>query len=709
MRPHYLHRTKFKRRLLGCVAVAALAGNAVAPIGAAFAEVGQAQENQTLTPIKHVIIIVGENRTFDHLFATYQPVHGDERVSNLLSKGIVRPDGTPGANYHKALQYQGSDTSVYQMAPGKTAYSTLPPALTGGPSTPYVCQALGVTTGTSCDTPANEAAAKTLQLGLAPDYYKFMLTGGTGQTSKTPDTRISYDGQDASHLPPGPFQITSANHPYDAYDASPVHRFYQMWQQLDCDGAKANWRNSSGCLSDLFAWVEVSIGAGSNGKAQPVGFTNVSTGEGGTSMGFYNVQQGDVPYFKELADTYAMSDNYHQGVQGGTGANSIVMGTADPIWFSDGVGNPTMPPNNPVDPVNPGTPLPGHSSALSEIENPNPQPGTNNYYIQDGYGGGSGSPTAVAPKANYGGGSYVNCADASQPGVSAVLGYLNSLERKVRANCEPGHYYLLNNYNPGYFGDGSNAYTDANANNYVFTIPPSNVRNIGQALNAKNISWAWYGDQFSRYLADRYQQDSKDVYCNICNWAQYSTAIMTDPAQRAAHLKDMTDFYAAIQNGALPAVSYVKPSGIVDGHPASSKFNLFEGFTKNVVDAVRANPKLWAETAIMITVDEGGGYYDSGYVQAVDFFGDGTRIPMIVVSPYSRGGHISHSYTDHVSTLKFIEKNWRLGPITTRSRDNLPNPRADERDPYVPVNSPAIGDMMDMFDFDHDHSHDQDG
>ena len=75
-------------------------------------------------------------------------------------------------------------------------------------------------------------------------------------------------------------------------------------------------------------------------------------------------------------------------------------------------------------------PLIGYTSALSEIENPNPMPSTNNFYTQDGYGGGSGSPTAVAPNANHGGGSYSNCSDATQPGVPAVLNYLNSLERK---------------------------------------------------------------------------------------------------------------------------------------------------------------------------------------------------------------------------------------------------------------------------------------
>ncbi len=58
-----------------------------------------------------------------------------------------------------------------------------------------------------------------------------------------------------------------------------------------------------------------------------------------------------------------------------------------------------------------------------------------------------------------------------------------------------------------------------------------------------------------------------------------------------------------------------------------------------------------------------------------------------------------HSYNDHVSILKFIERNWQPGAADRRSRDNLPNPIADEDDPYVPVNSPAIGDLFDMFDF----------
>ena len=137
----------------------------------------------------------------------------------------------------------------------------------------------------------------------------------------------------------------------------------------------------------------------------------------------------------------------------------------------------------------------------------------------------------------------------------------------------------------------------------------------------------------------------------------------------------------------------------MDGHPSSSKLDLYESYVKNILIKLQANPALAASTAVMVTFDEGGGYYDSGYIQPVDFFGDGTRIPLIVVSPYTTGGKVNHGYADHVSILKFIERNWSLQPITGRSRDNLPNPQTTADNPYVPTNSPALTDLWDMFDF----------
>ncbi|HKV82630.1 MAG TPA: alkaline phosphatase family protein [Candidatus Sulfotelmatobacter sp.] len=664
--------TSVRQHLTISASLVALMANLGTPLPAA-AEDGH--RHATATPIKHVIVIIGENRTFDHVFATYKP-RRHESVSNLLSKGIVNEDGTPGPNFSLASQSAASDAGVYQLSPsGNTPYAVLPPVLAGGYSTaPF----------------PDAATAMQFENGLLPEDYVLLTTGGTGLAHGAADTRIP----NAASLPNGPFQLTSSTHPYDTYDNSPVHRFYQMWQQFDCNAANATRGNPSGCKNDLWPWVEDTIGAGSNGNPQPAGFTDTSTREGSTSMGFYNMLQGDAPYFKYLADHYAMSDNFHQAVMGGTGANHVMLGTGDAIWFSDGNGNAVEPPHNVFISAGP------NSGTVDEIENPNPLAGTNNWYTEDGYGRGSfGSPSS-------GGGTYSNCSDTSRSEVAAITNYLASLSQPIKANCDPGHYYLLNNYNPGYLGDGTSAYTSAvmsDPGQTVFAIPPSSLRGIGDALAEKKISFAYYGDQWNTYLAnpDNNYVTADNTFCNICDFFLYQTSMMSSAAGRAHNL-DTIDLYTAIQNGTLPAVSYVKPDGWLDGHPASSKLNLLEGFVKKIVTGVQANEELWDSTAIIVTFDEGGGYYDSGYIQPLDYFGDGTRIPTLVVSKYTRPGHISHAYADHVSILKFIEANWKLSPLTARSRDNYPNPIASEENPYVPLNSPAISDMMDAFDFHHD-------
>ncbi|HEY6452965.1 MAG TPA: alkaline phosphatase family protein [Steroidobacteraceae bacterium] len=656
-------------------------------IGPAVASAAATADDKTRSPIKHVIVIIGENHSFDNVFATYVP-KSDDKIWNLLSQEIVNSDGTPGRNFYHAEQTAATDPAAdaFLLNPAKSSFANavLPAPLVGGPMDSYI-------------PGDNLSVAQASENGLPADYYQFLIGGGSGQAAKTPDTRIT----NVNTLPPGPFQLTNGStFVYDAYSASPVHRFYQMWQQLDCDVSHATKKIPSGCDGALFSWVEVTVGAGTNGLMPPANFSTeysadvTTTGEGSTALGFYNMQNGDVPYFKGLADSFAMSDNFHQSVNGGTGANHIMLGHGDAIWYSDGAGTPLRPPEN-VEVV-PGT---ANAGIVNEIENPNPAPGTNNWYTEDGYGGGS------FGAASFGGGSYSNCADSTQPGVADIVKYLQSLPRPIDARCEPNHYYLLNNYNPGYFGNGNNAFADTNPNNTVFTIPPSSTPSIGDTLLAAKISWKYYGDQWNNYVNDPYQLNfgaigaDTDEYCSICNPFQYDTSIMANATIRNAHIQDTANLYADIAAGTLPAVSFVKPSGLVDGHPASSKLDLFEGFTKKIVDAVQANPDLWKDTAIFITMDEGGGYYDSGYVQPLDFFGDGTRIPFIVVSAYTKAGHISHAYADHVSILKFIERNWRLPTVSARSRDNFPNPLSEARNPYVPQNSPAITDLFDLFDF----------
>src|SRR5580658_6453898 len=112
-------------------------------VGSAFAQTGDApsRDSETSTPIKHVIVIIGENRSFDHVFATYVPKKG-ETVWNLLSEGIVKADGTPGPNFSKAEQSAAYDekSDGYLLSPAKTTLqgSVLPSPLVGGPTDSYV-------------------------------------------------------------------------------------------------------------------------------------------------------------------------------------------------------------------------------------------------------------------------------------------------------------------------------------------------------------------------------------------------------------------------------------------------------------------------------------------------------------------------------------------------------------------------------------------
>jgi len=639
-----------RHRLFAGASAAALLTNIAAPLATAAPPLGL-NDNKTTTPIKHVIIIVGENRSFDHLFGTYVSPSGDH-VDNILSKGIVNADGTPGPKFRQARQNQASSTTTYSVAPTITGpYGALPP-----PNLNFTPNQQSYTAPPFIST----QVAQQYDYGLLPSDMKTLTTGASGLPFRTIDTRIAH----AEHLRPGPYQL-SPGVTTDDYANSPVHRYYQMFQQLDCDVTYATAANPSGCRADLFPWVEVTVGAGTNGKPQPPGFNDESTHEGATSMGFYNVLLGDLPYLKSLADQYTILDNYHQPAKGGTGLDSLYLGFADALWYSDGSGNVATPPAN-------------------QIENPNPQAGTNNWYTQDGYSGGT----------------YSNCSDSTQPGVTSVNAYLAAMA--VSPNCDAGHYYLLNNYNPGYLGDGSVLPLSV----APFTIPPSSTPSIADVLIANQISWRYYGEGWNEYVADpaNLYVTANNQYCNICNPFQYETNIMTGAdangvPYRLTYLKDTTDLYDDIRTGIFPAVAYVKPSGLNDGHPESSKMSIFEGFTHKILVELAKNKKLAAETAVMITVDEGGGYWDSGYVAPIDFFGDGTRIPLIIVSPYTTGGHVSHVYSDHASVVKFIEANWGVPTITKRSRDNLPNPITAPGNAYVPVNGPALSDLKAAFNF----------
>src|ERR1700678_2601120 len=132
----------------------------------AFAE--ESRDHHTQTPIKHVIVIIGENRSFDHVFATYVPKAG-QTVNNLLSEKIIKADGTAGTNFALAHQQAGTDSGsdpFLLSADPKSNFpnDVLPAPLTGGPRVNYV---------------PSVSEAILSENGLDPAYYGFLTTGGT--------------------------------------------------------------------------------------------------------------------------------------------------------------------------------------------------------------------------------------------------------------------------------------------------------------------------------------------------------------------------------------------------------------------------------------------------------------------------------------------------------------------------------------------------
>ncbi|MGH7123693.1 MAG: alkaline phosphatase family protein, partial [Stellaceae bacterium] len=446
------------------------------------------------TPIRHLIVVIGENMSFDNLYGTYEPAPG-QMVANLLSKGIVNRDGSPGPHVSLAAQRMASVHERYLVTPPKSgAYKRLPQ-----PGTTYALN----------------------------------------------QPKFERDRRFPATLPNGPFPITRYAD-WSAAVGDPVHRFFQMWQQVD------------GGRNDLFVWVAESSGEGSQNRNDPKSGTN----QGGVAMGFYNMDKGDAPYFRELARSYALADNYHQPVMGGTGANYIALSTGDaaPYLIEGKLAAP---------PVN-------------QIENPDPLPGTNNWYKQSGYKSGS----------------YVECADPTEPGVEAIRDYLASLPYETfrDGNCEPGAYYLVNNYGTGFDYRGERKPLGPDQ----YTLPPQVAPTIGEALAAKGVSWKWYqGGRTADGIA-------KELYCDICDPFTHSTAIMTGPLRR--NLVSLAVLDGDLASGKdMPAVAFVTPPNPESGHPAYSYAARYEAFIRDLVAKVEAHPEIWNDTAILVTTDEGGG------------------------------------------------------------------------------------------------------
>lgn len=228
--------------------------------------------------------------------------------------------------------------------------------------------------------------------------------------------------------------------------------------------------------------------------------------------------------------------------------------------------------------------------------------------------------------------------------------------------------YLVNDVDPRYNPHHANVPLDELG-------PPQDALTIGDRLSAKNISWAWYAEGYADALAG--QPDP--LYIFEHQPFVYFRQFGDGTAAKAEHLRDETEFMASLQNGTLPAVSYIKPIGEDDEHSGYAAVDSSEQSAVKWVKAVQNSP-YWKDTAIFITYDDFGGFYDHVPPPKVDRWGYGGRVPMLVISPYAKKGFVDSTQYDHTSTLKFIETRWGLEPLTTRDA--------------------AANDMTNAFDFE---------
>jgi len=193
-------------------------------------------------------------------------------------------------------------------------------------------------------------------------------------------------------------------------------------------------------------------------------------------------------------------------------------------------------------------------------------------------------------------------------------------------------------------------------------LPSQTMPTIGDRLSDKGIDWAWYSGGWNAAVAGGAPSDlfqyHHQPFVYFANYADGTPG-------RAAHLKDEADFMAAAAAGKLPAVSFLKPDGVDNEHPNYTDVLTGETHALSLINAVRNGPN-WADTAIIVTYDENGGFWDHVAPPAGDAWGPGTRVPTIVISPFAKKGFVDHTVYDTAAITALIERRWGLAPLGTR-------------------------------------------
>ncbi len=214
-------------------------------------------------------------------------------------------------------------------------------------------------------------------------------------------------------------------------------------------------------------------------------------------------------------------------------------------------------------------------------------------------------------------------------------------------------------------------------------------------LYENNVSWAYY-------VAEGTQPDCEDdaMFCtpkpqkagtpDIWNPLPWFVTVHQD--KQLGNIQTLDKFYTAAKNGMLPAVSWIAPNGATSEHPPAL-VSAGQTYVTGLINAIMQGPD-WNSTAIFLSWDDWGGFYDHVVPPMVDQNGYGLRVPGLVISPYAKKGYIDHQTLSFDAYLKFIEDDFLNGQRLDPKTDGRPDSR-----PSVRENMPQLGDLRNDFDF----------
>jgi phospholipase C len=190
------------------------------------------------------------------------------------------------------------------------------------------------------------------------------------------------------------------------------------------------------------------------------------------------------------------------------------------------------------------------------------------------------------------------------------------------------------------------------------------VHTIFDELQLRGISWKFYVANYDPKLTYRSLANLSYLPPQVQWVPLLSFARFLDDPSLSSHIVDLREYYADLQNGTLPAVSFITLQGGISEHPATD-IRQGEMAVKSMIQALMESD-VWWNSAFLLTYDEGGSWYDHVAPPQVDSYGYGLRVPALLVSPFARQGFVDSTLLDHTSNLKFIEENWGLQPLAQR-------------------------------------------